>query len=275
MEQRERLSEKDFIERLRKKYLAPEWAFFDHVPSGTGGAAGRTADGIAFNLWPSRGLSILGFEVKSYRNDFLNELKNPEKSAEIQQFCDYWYIVAESDVVKPGEMPETWGLMVPHGKGLRIEKEAPLLKAQPVTRTFMAGIARTIHKESYLPEEIEAKIKIAFKEGKEAGIYSKKIEIEGMESRLKSLRREVDEFQRKSGIKIEEWRSGDVADMIRMLRDHSNQLDIFGDLKKILENAERDIYILRKAEEQMRKVREDAESEKPEVSNEPGSVVQG
>ncbi len=61
------------------------------------------------NLYPSRGLEINGFEVKGSRQDWIKELKSPEKSAPVQRFCDRWWIVAPAGIIQPGELPPTWG----------------------------------------------------------------------------------------------------------------------------------------------------------------------
>jgi hypothetical protein len=61
------------------------------------------------NLYPSRGLEINGFEVTASRQDWIKELKSPEKSAPVQRFCDRRWIVAPAGIIQPGELPPTWG----------------------------------------------------------------------------------------------------------------------------------------------------------------------
>lgn len=74
---------------VRAKYPGPAYTFLNELRDGTDfHTAGRSADAIAFGTWPSRGLSITGFEYKSYRGDWLNELKKPEKAESIARFCD-------------------------------------------------------------------------------------------------------------------------------------------------------------------------------------------
>jgi len=90
------LTEAKLIVLLKERFAAPEFAFLPHVRNGTGYARGttRTADALAMSLWPSRGLELYGFEIKSERRDWLRERENPEKAEEICRFCDRWWVVA-------------------------------------------------------------------------------------------------------------------------------------------------------------------------------------
>lgn len=136
---------KALLEKLRAKYDPRSWAFFANVPNGTGYSQKRTADAVAMSLWPSEGLALHGFELKVSRGDWLRELKQPDKAAEVKRYCDYWWLVASShDVVKNDAMPAGWGLMVvQHGK-LIVEVEAPKLEAAALDRTFVAALVRKV-----------------------------------------------------------------------------------------------------------------------------------
>lgn len=138
-----------------------------HVRSGSGWDARRTADFIVFDTCNSRGegLAFTGHEIKVSRADWLSELKDPEKSAEFIQHCDYWYlVVSDASIVKDGELPENWGLMVLTDIGtLRVKKKAKRLKpvpvrrydypygqAQPpVDRDFLTSFLRRVQKQAY------------------------------------------------------------------------------------------------------------------------------
>lgn len=127
---------------LQKKFGPPEHCFLSEVRNSTGHArTPRTADALAFSLWPSRGLELHGFEIKVSRGDWLRELKNPAKADAIATYCDRWWIVAGDDkvVVSPEEeLPKTWGLLVASDKGLKTVKAAPL-------NDIPASIKSTIH----------------------------------------------------------------------------------------------------------------------------------
>jgi hypothetical protein len=135
----------ELVERVRAKYSAPAWVTLTEVRDGTGFAtAGREADVVAFGTWPSRGLAVLGFEVKKDRSDWLREMKNPAKAEAIARFCDEWWVVANRDVVKLEELPPAWGLFTPKGGGLGVERQATRLTPEPVDRLFLMSVVRNV-----------------------------------------------------------------------------------------------------------------------------------
>jgi hypothetical protein len=61
---------------------------------------------------------LIGHEIKLRRQDWLNELRRPEKSAPWFQVCQEWWVVAPSvKVVRPEELPVGWGLLIPDKSG--------------------------------------------------------------------------------------------------------------------------------------------------------------
>ena len=132
---------------MRKKYAAPQYALFEEVRNGTGFSRSvtRSADALAFSLWPSRGLELHGFELKVDRRDWQRELLEPAKAEELQRFCDRWWVVAPAEMVQPGELPPTWGLLNPNGRGgLTAAVEAPKLEAKPLDRLMLASLFRNL-----------------------------------------------------------------------------------------------------------------------------------
>jgi hypothetical protein len=126
-----------------KHFTAPAHAILREVRNGTGyGRQDRSADALVISLWPSRGIWFGGVEVKVARSDWQRELKDPEKSAEIQKWCDYWWVAAPEGVVLEGEVPETWGwIEVSKGK-TTVRKSAPKLTAEALSTKFVAAILR-------------------------------------------------------------------------------------------------------------------------------------
>ena len=147
-------TEGDVLAALRRRYSeshgnGDRWAFATHVRCGAGfgpqwGAGQlRTADAVAMDLWPSKGLEIHGHEVKVSRSDWLAELKQPDKCEPVKRYCDrWWLVVADRAIVKGGELPEGWGLMVVSGDSTRVVVKAPKLSPDSVTKDFMAPFLR-------------------------------------------------------------------------------------------------------------------------------------
>lgn len=150
----------ELFDLLRLRYPSQAYALFREVQSATAYQGRQRADAVAMGLWPSRGLDVIGFEFKMSRADWLRELKDPDKAEEIFQFCDRWYLVAgEPGVVKAGELPSTWGLLVVHGGKLVEEVEAPKLDAKPMAREFVASVLRRAQQEAQAAEENRAQNK--------------------------------------------------------------------------------------------------------------------
>lgn len=138
----------DIRAALRARYPAPAWAYFEEVSNGTGTLHKRSADALAMSLWPSRGLELHGFEIKATRSDWVAERDNPAKAEEIASRCHRWWIVAgDRNIVKPGELPSNWGLLVMSGGKLVQKTEASKLNAAPLTYSFLAAILRRAHEQ--------------------------------------------------------------------------------------------------------------------------------
>lgn len=205
---------------LRARFCAPEWALFFEVGDATGSNQRRWADAVAINLYPSRGLEINGFEVKVSRSDFTKELKNPEKSAPVQQYCDRWWIVTPEGIVKDGELPPTWGHYIIGSNGkLRQAVAAPKLQPVGVTREFVAAMLRRASSadEAVVNSMVAERLNGVHEE------YERRIkrEVEMRTSQYEQLKKCVNEFEAVSGIKISHrWTGGEeVAKAVKLVMD--------------------------------------------------------
>lgn len=135
---------------LRIKYAAPEYATLEEVRNTTGrihrvkGTTGpRYADMLAMGLWPSNGLEIIGFEIKVSRADWLKEISDSKKAVPVKQYCDRWYLVtSNTKIVKEGELPQDWGMMVLDGNRMSVVVEAPKLSPTALDHNFVASLVR-------------------------------------------------------------------------------------------------------------------------------------
>jgi hypothetical protein len=150
-----RLRECDMLDRLDARYSATygngiRYVAARHVRSHAGFDARRTADFVALDLWPSKGLCFHGHEVKVSRADWLTELKHPEKAAEFTPYMDFWWlVVSDRDIVRDDELPDGWGLMVASGGALRVAHPArrnPNVLEMP--RTRLAAFVRAVAKSA-------------------------------------------------------------------------------------------------------------------------------
>jgi hypothetical protein len=190
---------------LRMQYAAPQYATVEEVRNTTGrikrvkGTTGpRYADMLAIGLWPSNGLEIMGFEVKVSRADWLKELSDDKKAVPVKQYCDRWYLVTSSEkIVKEGELPSDWGLMVLNGNSIKVIVEAPKLNAEPLDRGFLASLMRnaTLSNPDYC--DVQAHIitdmmsKIPLPKSKSALKSTSRRTLNGMANEIKRLKKVI------------------------------------------------------------------------------------
>lgn len=133
---------------IKRRYPHPEFGSVFEVAQATGFAAHRHLDAIVMDTWPSRGLSIIGIEVKCSLHDWRRERKNPEKAEQLARFCDYFYIAAPAGLIPVSELPSAWGLLEldPNTAELFQKVGASKTPAEGVTKEFLAAIMRAANR---------------------------------------------------------------------------------------------------------------------------------
>lgn len=199
---------------VAKRFPSPEWATFFEVRDDAGFRARTSADAVAMNTWVSRGLCVHGVEIKVSRSDWLRELRKPEKSGPVQKFCDRWWVaIADETIVKPGELPETWGLLVLRGGALVQVREAPKLDAAPLDRGFVAMLLRCATRGLVPAAEVEGRVAAAVEARLDSHVRMARDENQRAADELKELRGKVAAFEDASGIKIaDRYAFGDLND---------------------------------------------------------------
>lgn len=147
-------TERDMLDLLLSRYnterrgtIADRWVRAEHVRS-TQQLSRFTsvADFIAIDKYAST-QAMHGHEVKVSRSDWLTELRDASKADRVKRFCDFWWLVVpDASIVKPGELPDEWGLLVQMGQKLRTKVQAPKLTPDPLTLDFVAGLASAVHR---------------------------------------------------------------------------------------------------------------------------------
>lgn len=203
---------------LAKRYAAPEYAFLLQVRNGTGfQRTVRTADALAFGLYPSRGLTITGFEIKASRGDWKRELTNPDKAEDIARFCHTWFVVAPKGVVPVDEVPPNWGLQELYDSGRLITtKAAEPKEPEPLTPLMIASIMRSVEKGMIPRSSIQQQVDDAVAAERERG----EREIEHRTKEYTRLKASIAEFEDASGIRISHWQAGDIGEAVRVVLRH-------------------------------------------------------
>lgn len=209
----------DIYGALRKRFAAPEYALLFEVANATGHAANNYCDAIAMSLWPSRGLTLHGMEIKVSRGDWLRELKRPDKAEGHAGRCDLWsLIVANADIVQPLELPVGWGLGIVERGSVRFAVE-PAKRESPrlIERGFLAALLRSADRADGVQARIDAAI-LEARTNLEDGI-SAKIEARAAarNRELEQLRKNVKEFEDAAGVELSNYRGGDIGRAVRVI----------------------------------------------------------
>lgn len=220
-------TEADVYGALKRRYPAPQYAVLPGVHDATGWKGGKQQlDAVVMSLWPSRGLTLYAVEIKVHRSDWLRELKQPEKQERLFQFFDGFLVaVGDANIVKSDELPRGWGLLVPHGKSMRVEVEPKHHKNKPITREFLAAILRRAAEVMVSPE-LEQRVRAELEE------KYKKTEEEWSATADEALRLENAELKRlyeqtrpiREALNLTQWTDArkirSICDLIRTFQRH-------------------------------------------------------
>lgn len=208
----------DLFARLKRRYSLPEWFYVQEVGLAMGG---RRADGLAMNLWKSRGLAVHGFEVKSNRTDLMRELRNPAKADQIGGLCDFWWLVVPDRKVLDGLLtPSMWGVLVKSGRGLRAIHQAQPINGSPgltlpryLACALLKRALRATDEERYM---MRAEIR---DEEFERGRVSVTFRDEAAREDLSAVRERLADFERASGLRIDTWSGGrELGEAVNLFR---------------------------------------------------------
>lgn len=155
---------------LQRRFPPPEWIMAFEVRNSSGFHSNRSADAIAMATWHSRGNEIVGFEIKEARSDWLREKKDPLKAEQGLAHCDRIYIVAgDSTIVREGELPLAWGLLVRQGDRLVEKVKSVRLEPKPITRALMANMLRRVTTGTIREADITDRLAAEYERGKKDG----------------------------------------------------------------------------------------------------------
>lgn len=237
---------------LQKRYPSNQYALMQEVSDAAGMNRSRSADYVAVSLWPSRGLTITGIELKSHRSDWLNELKNPKKAENIFRFCDYWYLLTSNDTIaKLEEIPPTWGWMVIQGSKTIIKKEAPKLNPEPITRNFLTSMLKRASDRTEFVHISAIQDKID--QSVESAKIKAKQEYQYQITNYEKLKESLAEFEKHTGIRPDHlyFKHDGISQVIKFLLNKDNSEVLLNELKRYHSGAQQMEQTLSKVIEEL------------------------
>jgi hypothetical protein len=210
-------TEAEVVASLASVWPSPAHTILAQVRNGTGFSRHRTrtADAIVVSTWPCRGLWMAGVEVKVSRSDWRKELAHPEKAAELQKYCRYWYVAAPAGVVPAAEVPETWGHIEVTARGAAIQKAAPVLEAVDPDMLLVCSILRTAAETMVPAVEVADRVRAQLDDRRKAWERERDFAHE-------ELREAVQAFEEASGIEIRgknrRWEMGRVGNCVKLMQ---------------------------------------------------------
>lgn len=198
--QKQRWTEADVRRAVVKLFAPPAYVWLAQVRNGTGCSRQktRTADAIGVSVWPSRGLYMMGVEIKVSRSDWRKELADGSKAEAIAKYCRYWYVAAPKDVVPAGEVPENWGLIECSRGAATVTRAAATLEPNPPDMPLICSVLRASAEASVPCDEVSEKIEEAVQRSHRGMVDSWEYD---------RLKKAVGEFERTSGLTISDRRT--------------------------------------------------------------------
>lgn len=229
---------------LLKRYPIGEFVIMAEVSDKAGFGRSNSADYIVVGLWPSRGLPVIGIELKSFRGDWLKEIKNPAKAENIYQYCDNFYLLTtDESIAKIEEIPITWGWLSIKGEKIKVIKEAPLLTPKGLSKSFVACmLKRASDKSSYVHKNsIQDKIN----EAQQLGTDLANRDRDNENHKLAQMAKDVKEFEDTAGIKFASWSmSAKLLGQTYKFIESQGVKGIENNLKRFKDGAEKIIQII-------------------------------
>lgn len=245
---------------IDRKYPIDGYVALHEVRDATGFDAGRSADAITIGMYKSRGLQIEGFEIKVSRSDWLQELKDARKAEAWMRYCHRWWLVThDANIVFPGELPATWGLLVLNARGrLDVAHMAPPMVPEPLSMKAFTALMQA-SRSQVLAGEAE-RIRAAREDGAKAGEATRDWRVRDVQTQFDALKEKVDELERlcdypvvRERLRYNGTKPEEIARIFKLLQsktDLEGELDrMKADLKWRSESADRIAANLRGAYE--------------------------
>lgn len=122
---------------------AEAWVTIPEARSGAGfGGGDGQCDYLAINTWTSRGLQVIGHEIKVSLADWKAEIAKPDKAERFARFCRRWWVVVPTELAAKirHDVPPAWGLLAISDKlTCREVIAAPSREPEPIPAWWWIG----------------------------------------------------------------------------------------------------------------------------------------
>jgi len=182
-------------------------------------------------------MELHGFEIKTSRSDWLSELRKPGKAEATVCYCDRFWVVTPKDLIKPGELPPTWGWLTAGEDSLHIAVAAPALTPTALDRGFIASVLRNFD-DSWVPAtEVKARIEARLTEVRKEHENQDNLTLESLQQKLMEKEALIVKFRQETGLRIDDWRFRDLAAAIRLVMDDKDRQSLLERKKEFLQQA--------------------------------------
>jgi hypothetical protein len=127
----------------------------EEVAPGTGwSGTSRWADVLALSVWPSKGRTLDGYEIKASRADLKKELADLSKHEALARYCNTWTLVVWDETVLIDDgIPEWWGILktaesADGTRELNEVRKAQKREPEPWPRAFVCSLVRNAFQQS-------------------------------------------------------------------------------------------------------------------------------
>jgi len=230
---------------------------FFEVSNDTGMRAQRWIDAVAVGIWPSTGHEVIGIEIKVSRSDWQRELKAPEKAQSLMRFCTRWFLACPAGMVKPAELPGTWGMLTFKEGAIRTAQPAPRLDPEPLTAGFMMAVLRNANgvDEGLINRLINDQMAERRKKFDEEVDRAAKYRVHDVSSRNDKALKITAAIEAMAGEKIDDWTFDEKAfaatyHFLKLSRLHAGDVFRCESIPSIIDN-------LSQAQETLRKIYDD------------------
>lgn len=225
----DKVTARDVMGGINIRYQVGQYVVIPEAPSAN--VSGRSCDAIAIGVWASTGNPIIGHEIKVSRSDWLHELDQPEKSEAFLPYCHQWYIAAPKGIVKLEELRAEWGLMELVNGKMKIRRQATKTTPKPLPNNMLASWMRRVFDAARRPVEAEQQKHI-----NELAEEKAEFKVVAAKRKLERLEQMIARFEEASGVKLQDWRHGEVGRAVRKVLDG---YDPTAEAKRILRMTER------------------------------------